>query len=83
MANSTQYPQITSEEEIVYKVYYYTDKIPKPGWIGTQTFDDLEDAAEYADYRMRANPKIKKTAIVKVVQTTEYNCLVDTLRTRD
>lgn len=76
-------PRQTRDEEISYKVYYYSDVIPKPGWIDTQTFDDLDAAKEYAEYRMKAEPHIKKTVVMKFVQTTKSVCIIDTLKTKD
>lgn len=78
-----KYPRQTRDEEISYKVYYYSDVIPKPGWIGTHTFDNLDDAKEYAEYRMKAEMRVKKTIVMKCVTTTKRVCIMDTLKTKE
>lgn len=81
--NTNEYPEQNMDEEVSYKVYYYSDSMFKPSWVGTQTFDDLDDAKEYAEYRMRTESRIKKTVVMKLIQTTQSVCIKDTLKTKD
>lgn len=78
-----KYPRQTRDEEIYYKVYYYTSAFPIPNWIGAKTFDNLDEAKEYAEYRMREEPRIDKTVVMKLSQITEKSCITDTLKTQD
>lgn len=77
-----KYPTQTRDEEVSYKVYYYSSSMPKPGWIGTQTFDNLNDAKEYAEYRLKSERRVEKTIVMKFVQTTKSVCIMDTLKTK-
>lgn len=78
-----KYPRQTRDEEISYKVYYYSDVIPKPGWIGTQTFDSLDKAKEYAECRLRDEKRVKKTIVMKCMTITKRACVMDTLKTNE